>query len=99
MTTDSDFVAEITSPVGVITGVCLGACIVSVVVGFLMGLLFMNVYIHHKNSSKKAVHSQVEEQAREVPTDAVIVSPVYEEVSQAPQEQIELRSNQAYGPI
>ena len=62
------------------------------VIGFLTGLLVM-----HLCSRKKAVYSPAtEEQANVGPTAPV--GPVYEEVS-PPKEEIELNTNQAYGPV
>ncbi len=62
-----------------------------IVIGFLTGLLVM-----HLCSCKKAVYSPAAEgQANVGPT--VPAGPVYEEVS--PKEEIELNTNQAYGPV
>ncbi len=56
-----------------------------------MGLLIMYLFMH-----KKAVHSpSAEGQVNVGPT--VPAGPVYEEVS--PKEEIELNTNQAYGPV
>ncbi len=65
--------------------------IVAAILGFLTGLLVM-----HLCSRKKAVYSPAtKEQANVGPT--ALVGPVYEEVS--PKEEIELNTNQAYGPV
>ena len=65
--------------------------IVTIVIGFLSGLLVM-----HLCSRKKAVYSPATEgQANVGPTAPA--GPVYEEVS--PKEEIELNTNQAYGPV
>ncbi|XP_064404071.1 complement factor H-related protein 3-like [Halichondria panicea] len=65
--------------------------IVTLVIGFLTGLLVMHVF-----SRKKAVYSPATEgQANVGPT--TLAGPVYEEVS--PTEEIELNTNQAYGPV
>ena len=61
------------------------------VTGFLAGLLMM-----HLCSRKKAVYSPATKGPSNVgPT--VPAGPVYEEVS--PKEEIELNTNQAYGPV
>ncbi len=63
----------------------------TLVIVFLAGLLVM-----HLRSRKKAVHSlPAEGQANVRP--AVSAGPVYEEVS--PKEEIEVKNNQAYGPL
>ena len=65
--------------------------IVTLVIGFLNGLLVMHIF-----SRKKAVYSPATEgQANVRPTAPAV--PVYEEVS--PKEEIELNTNQAYGPL
>ncbi len=65
---------------------------ISIVIGFLAGLLVMHLCYR----SKKAVYfPAAEEQANVGPT--VPAGPVYEEVS--PKEEIELNTNQAYGPV
>ncbi len=65
--------------------------IVAAILGFLTGLLVM-----HLCSRKKAVYSSAtKEKANVGPTAPV--GPVYEEVS--PKEEIELNTNQAYGPV
>ena len=62
-----------------------------IVIGFLTGLLVM-----HLCSRKKAVYFPAAKgQANIRPTTPV--GPVYEEVS--PKEEIELNTNQAYGPL
>ncbi len=61
------------------------------IIGLLMGLLIMYLLIH-----KKAVYSPAAKgQANVGPTPPA--GPVYEEVS--PKEEIELNTNQAYGPV
>ena len=65
--------------------------IVTLVIGFITGLLVMHLF-----SRKKAVYSPATEgQANVGPTAPAV--PVYEEVS--PKEEIELHTNQAYGPL
>ena len=65
--------------------------IVTLVIGFITGLLVMHLF-----SRKKAVYSPATEgQANVGPTAPAV--PVYEEVS--PKEEIELNTNQAYGPL
>ena len=65
--------------------------IVTLVIGFLTGLLVMHVF-----SRKKTVYFPATEgQANVGPT--TLAGPVYEEVS--PKEEIELNTNQAYGPV
>ncbi len=67
--------------------------IVTLVIGFLPGLLVMHVF-----SRKKAVYfPETEGQANVGPT--ALVGPVYEEVPVSPKEEIELNTNQAYGPL
>ncbi len=52
----------------------------------------------HLCSRKKAVHSPATERKANVgPTGAAPAGPVYEEVS--PKDEIELNTNQAYGPV
>ncbi|XP_064403674.1 uncharacterized protein LOC135349109 isoform X2 [Halichondria panicea] len=61
------------------------------IIGLLMGLLIMYLFMRKKN-----VYSpSAKEQANVGPT--VPAGPVYEEVS--PKEEIELNTNQAYGPV
>ncbi len=55
-----------------------------------MGLLIMYLFMHKKNAYLPA-----KEQANVGPTAPA--GPVYEEVS--PKEEIELNTNQAYGPV
>ena len=65
--------------------------IVTLIIGFLTGLLVMHLF-----SRKKAVYFPATEgQANAVSTAPA--GPVYEEVS--PKEDIELNTNQAYGPL
>ena len=67
--------------------------IITLVIGFLTGLLVMHVF-----SRKKAVYfSATEGQANVGPTAPA--GPVYEEVPVSPKEEIELNTNQAYGPL
>ncbi len=69
--------------------------IVTLVIGFLAGLL-TGLLVMHLRSRKKAVYSPATEgQANVGPTAPA--GPVYEEVS--PKEEIELNTNQAYGPL
>ncbi len=63
----------------------------SIVTGFLAGLLVMYLC-----SRKKAVYSPAAEGHANIRPTAP-VGPVYEEVS--PKEEIELNTNQAYGPV
>ena len=60
------------------------------ILGFLAGLL-----VNHLRTRKKAVYSTAKEHTRVT----VPVDPVYADVSPASKEEIELKSNQAYGPI
>ncbi len=65
--------------------------IVFTIIGLFVGLLIMNLFVHKKN-----VYSpSPKEQANVGPTAPA--GPVYEEVS--PKEEIELNTNQAYGPV
>ncbi len=64
--------------------------IVFMIIGLLMGLLIMYLFTHKKN-----VYLPAKEQANVGPTAPA--GPVYEEVS--PKEEIELNTNQAYGPV
>ncbi len=64
--------------------------IVFTIIGLLMGLLIMYLFMHKKN-----VYLPAKEQANVGPT--ALAGPVYEEVS--PKEEIELNTNQAYGPV
>ncbi len=59
-----------------------------------MGLLIMYLFMHKKNVYVPA-KEQANEQANVGPTAPA--GPVYEEVS--PKEEIELNTNQAYGPV
>ena len=61
------------------------------IIGLFVGLLIMCLLMHKKNSCS----SSAKEQANVGPT--VPAGPVYEEVS--PKEEIELNTNQAYGPL
>ncbi len=84
-----------------LTGTDLGIAVsVSVVVtaalftiiGFLTGLLVMYLCYHKKVAHFPAAEGQANARSSTVP-----VGPVYEEVS--PKEEIELNTNQAYGPL
>ena len=66
--------------------------IVTLVIGFLTGLLVMHIF-----SRKKAVYFPATERQANVGPTAQPAGPVYEEVS--PKEEIELNTNQAYGPL
>ena len=61
------------------------------IIGVLIGLLIMYLITH-----KKAVYSTANGQADVQPS--VQVGPLYEELATAAKEDIELKSNQAYGP-
>ncbi len=65
--------------------------IVFTVIGIFIGLLVMRIC-----SSKKAVYSPPAERQANIGSTAPF-GPVYEELS--PKEQIELNTNQAYGPV
>ncbi len=65
--------------------------IVTLLIGFLTGLLVMHLF-----SRKKAVYFPATEGQSNVGPTAP-AGPVYEEVS--PKEEIELNTNQAYGPV
>ena len=65
--------------------------IVFTIIGLFVGLLIMYLFIHKKN----AYSLSAKEQANVGPTAPA--GPVYEEVS--PKEEIELNTNQAYGPV
>ncbi len=62
------------------------------ILGFLTGLLVM-----HLCSRKKAVYSLAAKGQANVGPTAQPAGPVYEEVS--PKEEMELNTNQAYGPV
>ncbi len=79
------FTGEILSISVVVTAVAF------IVIGFLAGLLVM-----HFCSRKKAVYSPAAERKVNLRPTAP-AGPVYEEVS--PKEEIELNTNQAYGPV
>ncbi len=65
--------------------------IVFTIIGLFVGLLIMYLFMHKKN-----VYSpSAKERANVGPTAPA--GPVYEEVS--PKEEIELNTNQAYGPV
>ncbi len=80
------FTGEILSISVVVTAVAF------IVIGFLAGLLVMYLC-----SRKKAVYSPATERKVNLRPTAPAAGPVYEEVS--PKEEIELNSNQAYGPV
>ncbi|XP_064402713.1 uncharacterized protein LOC135348428 [Halichondria panicea] len=65
---------------------------VAAILGFLTGLLVM-----HLCSRKKAIYSPATEVQANVGLTAQPAGPVYEEVS--PKEEMELNTNQAYGPL
>ena len=78
---------------GAAIGVTLAvSAVVFTILGFLAGLLVMYLITH-----KKAVYSTADRQASVQPT--VPVGPVYEDVSPATKEEIELNINQAYRPV
>ena len=72
-------------------GVAVSA-VVFTILGFLAGLLVMYLI-----TCKKKVYSTAEGQANVQPT--VPVGPVYEDVFPTSKEEIEMKSNQAYGPV
>ena len=85
--------APISLSTGALVGVTLaGSAVVFTILGFLAGLL-----VNHLITRKKAVYSTAKEQTSVQCT--VPVDPVYADVSPASKEEIELKSNQAYGPI
>ena len=92
------FIVYIAIPISLSTGAAVGvavavSAVVFTILGFLAGLLVMYLI-----TCKKAVYSPAGGQANVQPT--VPAGPVYEEVSTAkPKEEIELISNQAYGPV
>ena len=74
---------------GAAVGVTLAvSAVVVTILGFLAGLLVMYLI-----TRKKAVYSIPEGQT------TVPVGPVYEDISLSSKEEIELKSNQAYGPV
>ena len=64
------------------------SAVVFTILGFLAGEL-----VNHLITSKKAVYSTPEGQT------TVPAGPVYEDISPQAKEEIELKSNQAYGPV
>ena len=76
--------------VEVMASVCVTVFIVAAVMGFLLGLIAMYTCVQ-----KKPLHLPTERHIQ--PT--VPSCPVYEEVSSMPKEEIELKTNQAYGPV
>ena len=79
------------------TGAAVGvsvavSAVVFTILGFLAGLLVTCLITH-----KKAAHSPAEGQTGVQSTTPV--GPVYEDVSPASKEEIELTTNQAYGPL
>ena len=66
--------------------------IVFMIIGLLIGLLIMYLFMHKKNVYLPAAKEQAINVGPTVPA-----SPVYEEVSH--KEEIELNTNQAYGPV
>ncbi|XP_064403073.1 uncharacterized protein LOC135348703 [Halichondria panicea] len=80
------FTGEILSISVVVTAVAF------IVIGFLAGLLVM-----HLCSRKKAVYFPATKGQANVRPTAQPAGPIYEEVS--PKEEIELNTNQAYGPL
>ncbi len=66
--------------------------VVAAILGFLTGLLVM-----HLRYRKKAVYSLPAAEGQASTRSTAPVGPVYEEVS--PKEEIELNTNQAYGPV
>ena len=84
-------VAPLLSTSAIVTISVVITFIVTLVIGFLTGLLVMHLF-----SRKKAVYFPATEgQANVGPTAPAVF--VYEEVS--PKEEIELNTNQAYGPL
>ena len=81
------FTREILSISVVVTAVAF------TVIGFLAGLLVM----HLCSRKKTAVYSPAAKEQANVRPTAQPAGPVYEEVS--PKEEIELNTNQAYGPV
>ncbi len=79
-------IAEIT---GMSTGITL---LMATLLGFLSGLVVM-----HLCSRKKAVYSSAAKGGQANVRPIASVGPVYEEV--LPKQEIELNTNQAYGPV
>ncbi len=94
MLSHNTFFTAADPPLSIAASVAISVVIssfLSVVIGFLAGLLVM-----YSLMRKKAVYSPAAEgQANVGPTAPA--GPVYEEVS--PKEEIELNTNQAYGPV
>ena len=80
--------------VELVVGVCAGfAFLLALLIGFLLGTFVRPLIAQTKK--KKSVHLQDEAKPQPTaPTDAY-----YEQVSTVIKEEIELKSNQAYGPI
>ena len=74
---------------GAVVGVTLAvSAVMFTILGFLAGLL-----VNHLITRKKAVYSTPERHS------TVPAGPVYEDISPPAKEEIELKSNQAYGPV
>ena len=75
--------------------------ILTMVIGLVLGMALMHCIMSAKRTSKHAVtvdeSSHTSTHISVQPTAPA--GPVYEDVSPAPKEEIELKSNQAYGPI
>ena len=86
-------ITQLNLSTGATVGVAVAAsAVVFTILGFLAGLLVMYLI-----TRKKAVYSPAKKQANIQST--VPAGPVYEEVPAASKEVIELKSNQAYGPV
>ena len=77
------------SSVELVAGVCAVVSFVALVIGFLLGIFTMFLIAR----IKKSVHLK----AKDNPQPTALAD--YEEVSTVFKEEIELESNQAYGPI
>ena len=71
--------------------------ILTMVIGLVLGMALMYCIMSAKRTNKYAVTGDESSHMATLPTASV--GPVYEDVCPAPKEDIELKSNQAYGPI
>ena len=73
--------------------------IVSIIIGLVVGVMFTYCAMHRQiNKGKEEQTSPIQQQTTPSQHQTPAAGPVYEEVS-LPKEEIELKTNQAYGPV
>ena len=72
--------------------------VVSIIIGLVMGAMFTYCVMRRQINKGNKEHTPLQQQQPPPQQQSAPAGPVYEEVSQ-PKEEIELNTNQAYGPV